>query len=211
MTPSIDVVLADDHAMLRAGMRMLIEREPDMRVVSEAADGEAAIEATIALVPNVLVLDLTMPRLGGLQVLERLAAAGSTTRVVVVTMHDEPSTLQACLRLGAAGYVVKSAADSELIGAIRAVHGGRTFISISQREAIEIDSDAGAGAPFLSQREQDVLRLVAYGHTNPEIAAQLGIGVKSVESYRARVVHKLGFGSRAELVAYALAHGILTR
>lgn len=207
MTDPIRVVLADDHAMLRAGMRMLIDREPDLRVVGEAEDGAAAVATTLALRPDVLVLDLTMPRLGGLQVLERLAAVDCPTRVLVVTMHDDAAMLHACLRAGAAGFVVKSAADTELLGAIRAVHEGRAFLSVSQRQAAGLESlEPGA---FLSRREQDVLRLTAFGHTSPEIAEQLGIGVKSVESYRARVNQKLGFESRADLVRYALAHGIL--
>jgi DNA-binding NarL/FixJ family response regulator len=190
--------VADDHAVLRAGLRLLIESQPGMTVADEAADGPEAIARARAVRPDVVVLDLVMPRTNGATTIRRLVQLG--TRVVVLSMHDDRATVGAALDAGAIGYVVKKAADVELIAAIRAASRGRLFV----------DAARGAFEPpprrrgRLSPREETVIRLVARGHTNREVAARLGVSVKTVETFRARACRKLELNSRAELVRYAL-------
>lgn len=215
----IRVVIADDHTVLRSGLRMLINSQPDMEVVGEAMGGAEAVKKVRQLQPDVVLLDLTMPEQGGLPVLPSLRKACSDARVLVLTMHDDPAYVRSALAAGAVGYVVKTAADTELLTAIRAVVEGRTFVdlSINQHEVQDILSrkrargaagDEGA-IRLLSEREREVLDLVAQGHTNQEVADRLGLSVKSVETYRARLMDKLSLQSRAELVRYALDCGIL--
>ncbi len=214
----IRVLLADDHAVLRAGLRMLLDAQPDMEVVGEAADGEAAVSQARELRPDVLLLDLTMPGAGGLPAIERVRAVAPQTRVLVLTMHEAPAYVRSALAAGAAGYVRKSAADAALLSAIRAVHRGRRPID---PDLVPIPPEPGrarqpgAGRPrasgvagFLSPREREVLALIARGHTNQQIADRLALSVKTVETYRARLVEKLGLKSRADLVRYALDSGL---
>lgn len=209
MTP-IRIVVADDHAILRAGLRLLIEAESNMVVVGEA---ETAAE-TGALVaseqPDVLVLDISMPGGGTLELLSRLQVDQPELRVLILTMHDDESYLRACLGAGAAGYLVKSAADEELLNAIRAINAGRSYIGVSLGPA-RLRRVVGSGPTNrLSAREREVLQFVAFGMTNQEVADRLGVGVKSIESYRARVNDKLGFRNKHELVRYAVTIGLMS-
>jgi two-component system response regulator NreC len=214
--PRIRILLADDHAVLRAGLRMLIGSQRDLEVVGEADDGEEAVRKAVALHPDVAIVDITMPGLGGIKTIERLRQAVPATRVLVLTMHDVPAYLRAALAAGAGGYVVKRAADSELLAAIREVHRGRTVLDPAlAARVVQVGLRRGpppareGAAALLSQREHEVLGLVAQGYTNQQIADRLGLSVKTVETYRARLVEKLGLQSRAELVRYAMDSGLL--
>ncbi len=211
----IRILLADDHAVLRAGLRMLIDAQPDMETVGEAEDGPQTLERAQALQPDVILLDISMPRLSGLTILHELRARAPNARVLVLTMHADEEYLREALRLGAAGYVVKSAADQELLSAIRAVMRGEVYIHPSMTrvlldDLIPVNKPAHAD-PWddLSEREQQVIRRVAMGYTNREIAEQLHLSVKTVETYRARAMEKLGLKTRAQLVQYAAHRGLL--
>lgn len=218
--PKIRVLLADDHAMLRSGLRLLVNQQPDMEVVGEAGTFSDAVRMTEIAKPDVVTLDLTMPDGQGIEWIERVSAAHPATRVLVLTMHDDPAYLRAALQAGASGFVVKKAADSELLGAIRAVHAGRVFVDLDAHGArasaalTSAKTSSEAGSPrdgdLLSDRERTVLERLAQGHTNQSIADQLQVSVKTVESYRARLLRKLGLRSRADLVRYAMQTGLLT-
>jgi DNA-binding NarL/FixJ family response regulator len=202
----LQVLLADDHAILRGGLRLLINAEQDMAVVEEAADGPEAVRKARQARPDVVVLDLTMPRTEPLATIRQLSRLG--TRVVVLTMHDDPAYVDSALAAGAGGYVVKKAADTELLAAIRAVSRGRRFLDAGGRLGRARSPETGR-MRRLSEREEQVLRLIGYGFTNREIAGRLRVGVKTVETFRARVCEKLGLRSRADLVRYALRMGLV--
>ncbi len=213
----IRVLLADDHAILRSGLSLLIAGQPDMEVVGEAADGLTALNQAEALQPDVVLLDLSMPGLGGLEVLPLLRQAVPGSRVLILTMHEDEHYLQQVLRTGAAGYILKKAADTELLAALRAVARGDVYVHPTMTrglltqvmpDAFTPDPDSDEWAD-LSEREREVLLMVALGHTGREIAEGLSISVKTVETYRARGMEKLGLRSRAALVKYALSHGLL--
>lgn len=213
--PKTRVLIVDDHAMLRSGLRMLISAEPDLDVVGEAGDLRQAIAHAATLRPDVITLDLSMPGGSGVASVERLREAAPSARVLVLTMHDDPAYVRAAVAMGAAGYVNKSAADTELITAIRAVARGRVFIDTRQGGFAEImgaaPGDQPGSSPLseLSERERLVLIDVAQGHTSQEIADRIGLSVKTVESYRARMMHKLGLKSRADIVRLAIESGLL--
>ena len=211
----IRVLIADDHAVLRAGLKLLIDNQPDMVTVGEAADGRQALEAARRLRPDVVLLDLSMPGMGGFSALRALREAAPEARVLVLTMHADEDYLREALRLGAAGYVVKSAADEELLAAIRAVYRGDVYIHPTMTRAL-LDTLVPSTPPetedpweTLSEREQQVIRGVALGYTNREIAERLHLSVKTVETYRARAMEKLGLKTRAQLVQYAARRGLL--
>lgn len=212
----IRVLLADDHAVLRAGLRALLGSEPDMEVVGEAVDGEDAVVQVERLRPNVLVLDIAMPRLNGLEAIRRIRSLGLTVKILVLTMHAEDQYLLQVLRAGGSGYVLKASADTDLMEAIRAVNRGEAFLDTSAtavlledyRERLAEDEHDRFGD--LSEREREVLGLTAAGYTNQEIADQLVISAKTVDTYRSRVMEKLNLHHRSELVKYALRHGLLT-
>jgi two-component system, NarL family, response regulator NreC len=212
----IGVLLADDHAVLRAGLRALLAGEPDMEVVGEAENGEEAIRQTDLLRPDVLVLDLAMPRLSGLEVIRQLRARGIPTKVLVLTMHDEEQYLLQVLQAGGQGYVLKAAADTDLMEGIRTVHRGQAYLYPSATTLLLEDyrdrlSDEGNdGFETLSDREREVLALTAAGYTNQEIADKLILSVKTVDTYRSRVMEKLNLHHRSELVKLALRHRLLT-
>lgn len=218
---SIRVLIVDDHAVLRAGVRMLIDAEPDMTVVGEAGDGHDLLRLAGELGPDVILLDLSMPILGGLGVIEGLHQVSPQARILVLTMHDDPAYFRLALAAGAHGYVLKRAASTELLSGIRAVARGRTFVDLATTTTAMRDvvaelragADAGEGTQprqLLSPREQAVLRSLAQGYTNQETAARLHVSVKTVETYRARLYRKLGVRTRAELVRYAVSMGLLT-
>lgn len=206
----IRILLADDHNVLRTGLKFLLNAQNDMAVVGEAATGREALRLARELLPDVLILDITMPEVDGLEVLKQLKREVPALRVLILTMHEEEGYLCRALELGAAGYCPKSAADAELISAIRAVMRGNVYIHPSHTQVLlngmlkRSETVGGALPAALSEREYQVLRLVALGHTNQEIAQQLALSVKSVESYRARGMEKLGLTSRAALVRYAI-------
>lgn len=197
------IVLADDHAILRAGLAMLIKAQPDLVVVAEAADGIEAIDKARTFKPDVVILDLTMPRMSGLDALRDIRRDCPETQILVLTMHDDPAYGRSVLAAGAMGYVTKKAADRELLLAIRAVRDGRPFVDISQAEEM-----LPKRTP-LSQREEQVLVQLARGFTHQEIADRLQLSIKTVETYLARLSAKLGLRRRAELVQYALDTRIL--
>jgi two-component system, NarL family, response regulator NreC len=200
------VLLADDHAVLRAGLALLINSQRDMLVVAEAADGTEAVEAARKIRPDVVILDLTMPNLSGFDALRQILHECPGTRVLVLTMHDDPAYGRSVLAAGALGYVTKKAADRELLLAIRTVREGRHFVDVTQAEAM-----LPPRGTELSRREREVVALLARGHTHQEIADRLALSIKTVETYLARVAAKLGLRRRADLVRYALDTGLLDR
>jgi two-component system response regulator NreC len=214
----IRVMIADDHAILRAGLKMLVNAQADMEVVSEAPDGEQAIQTAQETRPDVALLDLTMPRVGGMKALEKMARDCRETRVLVLTMHDDPAYLRSALAAGAAGYLLKRAVDSELLAAIRAVHHGGIFVDprlanvLVQEVLAKRSTKAGRTRPakILSDRELQVLKLVAQGYTSAEIARQIFVGVKTIETYRSRFAEKLGLRTRSDVVRFAVQMGLLT-
>jgi DNA-binding NarL/FixJ family response regulator len=210
----IRVLIVDDHAILRSGVRMLLDTEGDIEVVGEAESAETAVERARELSPDVVLLDISMPGGSGIQAIEQVRGVSPGSRVIILTMHDDQAYLRSALASGASGYMVKTGADGELVNAIRTVYRGRSYVDVSLGEAsahpvLAERRRAGTPADQLSSRERQVLEFVAYGHTHKEIAARLSVSVKSVETYRARVADKLGLRSRAELVRYALDHGLL--
>jgi two-component system, NarL family, response regulator NreC len=214
-TGKIRLVVADDHAILRTGLRMLINAQPDMEVVGEAEDGIEAVQAIQKVNPDVVILDVTMPKSGGLDAIKHIAARNRSTRVLLLTMHEEPAYLRTALAAGAAGYVLKKSVDADLLSAIRAVSKGRTYVDselaeILVRDAFSKDDVSNSAASsVLSDRELQVLKLVAEGFSSREIAEQIYISTKTVETYRARFAEKLGLKSRAQIVRYALNLGLL--
>lgn len=195
---------------------MLINAQPDMEVVGEAEDGVEATHVIQEVNPNVVILDVTMPRSGGLDVIKEIVTRNRSTRILLLTMHEEPAYLRTALAAGAAGYVLKKSVDADLLSAIRAVYRGRTYVDselseILVRDALSRDGnrDSAAGS-VLSDRELEVLKLVAEGFSSREIAEQIYISTKTVETYRARFAEKLGLKSRAQIVRYALNLGLLS-
>jgi two-component system response regulator NreC len=208
---TITVVLADDHPVVRDGLRMLLDAQDDLEVVAEAGDVDAARRSVLGYKPSVLVLDLNMPGGSSLEAIPAMAETSPGTSVVVLTMQEDPAFAREALRAGARGYVLKQSAGSELVQAIRAAAGGGTWLNpdLGARMAA---APAPAGPPGdLTDRELDVLRLIALGHTNNEIAGQLYLSVRTVETHRAHIQQKLGMSSRAELVRYALDHDLIER
>jgi DNA-binding NarL/FixJ family response regulator len=213
---TIRVFIADDHQVLRDGMAALIQAQPDMTLVGGAEDGEGAVEGCRAKQPDVAVIDLSMPGIGGLAAIP-LIRSHSATRILVLTMHDEPLYLRAALDAGASGYLIKRSAGRELVAAIREVHRGSGNVQVkvseqTMRGALHTDrAETSHKAPHdsLSKREFQVLELLSLGYTNKEIAVELALATKSVDTYRQRLQDKLGLKGRALLVRYALDHGIL--
>jgi len=211
-TETITIVLADDHAVVRSGLRMLIEAERDIEVLAEAGDVDAARRYTLGHKPTVLVLDLNMPGGSSLEAIPKVAELSPDTSVVVLTMQEDPAFAREALRAGARGYVLKHAAGTELVQAIRTAAGGGTWLNpdLGARMAAAPDGPAGPLAA-LSERELEVLRLIALGHTNNEIAERLCLSVRTIESHRAHIQQKLGVSTRSELVRYALDHDLIDR
>ena len=216
MTRKTRVVIADDHAVLRAGLRMLLNAQSDLEVVGEAEDGVVAIRQVLELRPDVALIDVSMPRLDGLEAIRRLKFEAPEVRLLVLSMHDDEGFLRRALESGASGYVLKKAADTELMAAIRAVARGEAYVYPSLTHRLvnhylgrpgELRDSAPSG---LSERELAVLKLLAAGYTSQQVGDELGLSAKTVDTYKARVMEKLGLKSRAELVRYALRHGLLT-
>lgn len=209
----IRIVLADDHAVVRSGLRMLLDAEDGFEVVAETGDAAGALRAVFGHKPDVLVLDLNMPgEPSSMQALSQVKERNASTQTVVLTMQDDPEFARRAMRAGAGAYVLKEAADTDLVEAIKAASQGRTYLTPSLGARLAAAPPEGAGRPDdLSQRELEVLRMIALGHTNAEIAAQLYLSVRTVETHRAHVQQKLGLSTRAELVRYAIDHGLLEK
>jgi len=204
------VIIADDHAVVRKGLRLLIDAEPGLRVIAEAGTVPDAVRKTRALRAGVLVLDLNMPGGSSLEAIPELREQAPMTAIVVLTMQNDPAFARQALQSGAAGFVLKEAADDELLEAIRLAADGGTYLNPSLGARLAAQPPEPAGPPDdLSERELSVLRLIALGYTNSEIAAELHLSVRTVESHRAHIQQKTRRSSRAELVRYALEHGLV--
>lgn len=214
--PKLRVLLADDHVVVREGLKALINAQPDMDVVGEAADGAEAVAAARALQPDILVVDVSMPVMTGARATETLKAERPGLKVLALSVHQDKSYLRSLLEAGASGYILKRAAAHELVQAIRAVAAGGTYLDPMLAGKV-VGSFVRTGRRSLpdgpdvalSEREEQVLRLVAQGFSNKEIAARIEVGIKSVESYKARATQKLGFSGRADIINYALQKGWL--
>jgi two-component system response regulator NreC len=215
----IRLLVADDHPVVRAGLRTFLDAQPDMEVIGEADDGGAAVQRALELGPDVVVMDITMKGVNGMVATREIRSRLPQTKVLVLTMHENEEYLRQMLEAGATGYVLKQAVDTELAVAIRAVQRGEIFLYSSFTKVLLGDlvqsgeKNVAGSQPdsheLLSEREQEVLRLVALGYTNRQVADQLFLAVKTVETYRARLMEKLNLGSRSALVRYALRQGLL--
>lgn len=208
----IRVVIVDDHAVVRTGLRLLLEREKDIEVVAEAGDADAGVRAARLEKPDVILLDVVMPGRSGLEAAPELIEAAKGGKVLVLSMQDDPGYVRQAFAAGAMGYLLKEAADADLVHAVREVAGGGRYVhpTLGARLAqAEVEAERRAEEDPLSDREREVLRLLALGHTNQEIAKTLFISVRTAETHRAHIMQKLGLGTRAELVRYALANGLL--
>lgn len=209
--PPIRIVLADDHQVVRTGLGLLLGAEDGIEVVADAGDVDGALRAVLGYKPDVLVLDLNMPGTKtSLEALPEVRDRSAETATVVLTMQEDPEYARRALRAGALGYVLKDAADTELVEAVRRAADGQTYLNPSLGAKLAAAPETPAGPPDnLSNREVEVLRLIALGHTNAEIGTQLFLSVRTVETHRAHVQQKLGRSTRADLVRYALDHGLL--
>jgi DNA-binding NarL/FixJ family response regulator len=206
------ILIADDHGIVRSGLKLLIDRQPDMEVVAEAEDGVEAFERALATRPDLCVLDVSMPRLTGLQAARQIRAHMPNTQVLMLSMHDDQRYVFDALKAGAAGYVLKRDVDDALLDAIRAISRGEAFVTHAVERSLIRDwmSDASAGPDEpLSPREQEVLKLISEAHTNREIAETLHLAEKTVESHRANILRKLGMRDRVQLVRYAIKRGLI--
>ena len=209
-TKTIGVVLADDHAVVRSGLRMLLEAEPDIAVLAEASDVDSAARYVLGHKPQVLVLDLNMGDESSLPEIPRLVERSPGTAIVVLTMQDDPAFAREALGGGALGYVLKQAADEELIEAVRLAAAGETYLNPRLGAKLAAaPQTTKAALNGLSEREVEVLRLIALGHTNSDIAAQLFLSVRTIETHRAHIQQKTRRSSRPELVRYAIDHGLV--
>ena len=210
--PPIRVLIVDDHAVVRSGLRLLLDAEPDIEAVGEAENGSRALFEAIELKPDVVLMDLVMPEAGGLESMPTLLQSVPDTRVLVLSMQDDPRYVREAFAAGASGYLLKEAADVELVAAIRAVAAGERYVHPTlgaRMVAADATARQRAETDPLSEREREVLHLLALGHTNQEIADMLFISVRTAETHRAHIMRKLGLSTRAELVRYAIAEGLL--
>ena len=218
MKPKLKVLLADDHKLLRSGLKLLLQRNPDFVVVGEAADGEQTIQLFQQLEPDLLLLDLSMPKMDGLDCLREIKSRWPGAKVIVLTMHEDENYIKQAMQAGAAAYVHKSAADTDLFKAIEAVQAGQLYLSqqvsnlllhvLLKQDPASVDHQA----PYvlLSPRERDVLRLITHGYSMAEVAERLSLSIKTVDTYKTRLMEKLGTTRKSELVSYALKYGLLS-
>ncbi|MGE5690054.1 MAG: response regulator [Pseudomonadota bacterium] len=212
MTEPIRVLIVDDHAVVRGGLRRILDAESDITVVGEAANGRQAIFETIENTPDVVLMDVVMPEKSGIEAIPSVLEAAPDAKVLILSMQDDPSYVREAFAAGAAGYVLKEAADAEVVHAVREVAGGGRYVhpALGARlVAADAEARQRAEEDPLSDREREVLRLLALGHTNQEIAKMLYISVRTAETHRAHIMQKLRLSTRAELVRYALARGLL--
>jgi two-component system response regulator NreC len=208
----IRVVIVDDHALVRSGLRLLLEGEEDITVEDEGGTADEAVRLARLHKPDVVLLDVTMPGRSGLEAAAEILQADRNGKILVLSMQDDPSYVRQAFAAGASGYLLKEAADAELVAAVREVAAGGRYVhpALGARlAAAEADAQARAAADPLSEREHEVLRLLALGHTNQEIAKMLYISVRTAETHRAHIMQKLRLSTRAELVRYAIEHGLL--
>lgn len=214
--PPIRILISDDHAILRSGLRMLLNAEEGVEVVGEATRGEEALTLVAELQPDLVLMDISMPGMGGIEATAEIKRLYPQIKVLVLTMHENEAYLFRTIKAGGSGYVLKKAADTELIDAIHQVMAGGAFLRPSVAKALAQDylervsaGEATDTYDTLTEREREILKLIAEGHTNPEIARLLVISVRTVETHRAHIMDKLGFHHRSELVKYALRKGLL--
>ena len=209
---TIRVLVVDDHAVVRSGLRRVLDAEDDIETVGEAANAERGIFEAMEHKPDVVLMDVTMPGQSGVDALPALLQSVPSTRVLMLSMHDDPAYVRAAFEAGASGYVLKEAADSDVVAAVRSVAAGERYVHPAlgaKLVAAEAEERRRAEADPLSDREREVLRLLALGHTNQEIAGMLYISVRTAETHRAHIMQKLRLSSRAELVRYALDSGLI--
>jgi DNA-binding NarL/FixJ family response regulator len=209
---TIRVVLVDDHAVVRAGLRLLLDGEEDIEVVGEAGDAREAVFEVREQQPDVILTDVAMPGQSGIEATPQLLKEAPGSKVLVLSMQDDPSYVREAFAAGASGYVLKEAADAELVAAVREVAGGGSYVNPelgARLVAADVKARADAEADPLTEREREVLRLLALGHTNQEISKLIYVSVRTAETHRAHIMQKLRLETRAELVRYALAHGLL--
>lgn len=218
MKQKLNVLLADDHKLLRTGLKLLLQRNPDLTVVGEAADGEQTLQLFQQLEPDLLLLDLSMPKMDGLDCLREIKSRWPEAKVIVLTMHEDENYIKQAMQAGAAAYVHKSAADTDLFKAIDAVQAGQLYLSqqdsnlllhvLLKQDPAPVDNQA----PYvlLSPREREVLRLIAHGYSMAEVAEKLSLSIKTVDTYKTRLMEKLGTTRKSELVSYALKYGLLS-
>ena len=209
---SIRVLIVDDHAVVRSGLRLVLEREDDIEVVGEAGNADDGVRVARLEKPDVVLLDVVMPGRSGIEAAADVIEASGGAKLLVLSMQDDPSYVREAFAVGASGYLLKEAADVELVQAIRDVAAGNRYVhpALGARLAqAEVDAAKRSADDPLSDREREVLRLLALGHTNQEIAKELFISVRTAETHRAHIMRKLGLGTRADLVRYALANGYL--
>jgi DNA-binding NarL/FixJ family response regulator len=218
MTKAITIVLADDHILLRSGLRLLLDREPSFEVVGEASDGEELLQLLDAVQPDIVILDLSMPKIDGIECLKEIISRGYKTKIIVLTMYDDEHYIKEVMRCGAMGYVQKGSVDTELFLAIREVSRGRIYLNAkdSQNLLSTLVSESWhkpePDDPYLvlSAREREVLKLLSRGYSLKEAADSLYLSIKTVDTYKTRIMEKLNFTKKSELVSYALKHGLLT-
>ncbi len=206
------VMIADDHGIVRSGITLLLERQPDIDVIAEASDGAEALKLAVDRRPDVAILDNSMPKLTGLQAAREIKQQAPEVNVLILSMHDDERYLYEALRVGAGGYVLKRAADQDLVRAVRAVNDGEPFLTDdAQRTLVKAWIESGEEAPRdkLTDRELEVVKLIAEAHTNKQIAEILGLSEKTVESHRSNILNKLGMSDRVELVRYAVRRGLI--
>ncbi len=207
----IRILLADDHALVRQGFRMILEAQPDMEIVGQAGNGREAVELAEKLHPDVVIMDVAMPELNGTEATRRLAASTPRTRVLALSMHKDSVYVREILRAGARGYLLKDSGDTDLVAAVRAIAKGEGYISPAVSDAVLSDYRKHVSDPIdlLTGREREVLQSIAEGKTNKEIATSLNLSVYTVEAHRGRIMEKLNLHSTGELVRFALRNGLI--
>ncbi|NWF83597.1 MAG: response regulator transcription factor [Bryobacteraceae bacterium] len=207
----IRIMLADDHSVVRQGFRRILETQPDMEIVGEASNGREAVQLAAELKPDLVVMDVAMPELNGIEATRRLSEASDRTRVLALSMHKDAVYVREILRAGARGYLLKDAFDSDLVSAVRAVARGEGYLSPAVSEAVLADYRQHVTDPIdlLSSREREVLQMIAEGKTNKEIAGVLNLSVYTVDAHRSRIMEKLNLHSTGELVRFAVRKGLI--
>ena len=210
---AIRILIVDDHGILRAGLRALLSSEPGFEVVGEAADGVKSVELAKGLQPEVVLMDISLPDLGGLDATRQILSSFPEMRVLLLTVHEDYSLVREAIKVGAAGYILKRALESELLDAIRAVSRGELYIHPAMTRALleetSVTQENDLGGVTLTHREYEVLRMIAHGYTNRQIAEQLNLSIRTVESHRSNLMNKLGLHSRVDLVRYATRHQLI--
>ena len=211
MTKKIRILLADDHPVVRQGFRLILTAQPDMEIVGEAGNGRQAVELAQGLLPDVVVMDVAMPELNGIEATRRLARVAPRTRVLALSMHKDSVYVREILRAGARGYLLKDSVDRDLLAAVRSVAGGEGYLSPGVADAVLSDYRRHVTDPLdlLSSREREVLQMIAEGKTNKEIAAALNLSVYTVDAHRGRIMEKLNLHSMGELVRFAMRSGLI--